>query len=481
VVHNQAGVPLGQTSTITASDLMRIKSSIAFGEAKASGTIPPNDAATLRHTLRERSKARVAHWGNTLEAQRAKKESKRQEEAEKYEASRRRMDEDEALFQAKQRQDAIQRARELLRDDTERVKTLKSSILVSDAMKEREYQIEIKRAQEDRRRKADEYWHQKTMEQIAAANKVEERKAEEARQRAQQAKLVQTEQLEAMREQYIAMKMEEKREGELISRQVVLHSEEARRKELEKKEAERLRQLKTLTDNRELMKTKKESDAAAAAAEEARLQRFADLKEKKMKMRAERVAAIAEEKHMLRQRMIDKQVAYLASMQQNEDQRVADQVKEADDKRDAMLAAKEAARAKAEAEAQEFNSAARRAKELQAKKDKEDGLIEADRLKKLFDQQLEDDRQKELGRRNKALELRKFHQRQCNEKVARKKRMQDAQDRETEQQLRLVTADDAEFKEYALNLIKAAKEEGKDPRPLICQLQKTLNPPLVSS
>ncbi len=95
---------------------------------------------------------------------------------------------------------------------------------------------------------------------------------------------------------------------------------------------------------------------------------FAEEKERKMKMRAEREAEIAAHKQAIRQRMIDRQVrasssmailililqypeqagltfacaqvAYLQSLRQNENERTAMQVREAEAKRDAEISAK---------------------------------------------------------------------------------------------------------------------------------------------
>merc|ERR1712216_853391 len=95
----------------------------------------------------------------------------------------------------------------------------------------------------------------------------------------------------------------EKREGELIKQRVEMHIAEEKRQAKEKMEEE-----------------KRISELQAREDEEKRIQYFAEEKERKMKMRAEREAEIATQKQAIRQRMIDRQVAYLQSLRKNENE-----------------------------------------------------------------------------------------------------------------------------------------------------------------
>jgi hypothetical protein len=96
----------------------------------------------------------------------------------------------------------------------------------------------------------------------------------------------------------------------------------------------------TLAKNRQLQEEKRIADLQAHEDEEKRIQYFAEEKERKMKMRAEREAEIAAQKQLIRQRMIDRQVAYLQSLRKNENERIAGQAREAEAKRDAEISAK---------------------------------------------------------------------------------------------------------------------------------------------
>ncbi len=64
-------------------------------------------------------------------------------------------------------------------------------------------QVELRNKVAERKRKEEEYWHKKTMEDLAKGLEEEKRKEEGIRLRAQQAKAVQMAQLEEMRQAYV--------------------------------------------------------------------------------------------------------------------------------------------------------------------------------------------------------------------------------------------------------------------------------------
>merc|ERR1712216_706919 len=201
----------------------------------------------------------------------------------------------------------------------------------------------------------------------------EERKREERQQRALHAKQVQLDQLEDFRVRYVENKRAEKREGELIKQRVEMHIAEEKRQEKEKKDEENRRAMQTLADNRKLQEEKRISELQAREDEEKRIQYFAEEKERKMKMRAEREAEIATQKQAIRQRMIDRQVAYLQSLRKNENERIAGQAREVEAIRNSHL--------QQLSEKQEAKDKAKKAGELAAAKFRADyeAGVEADR------------------------------------------------------------------------------------------------------
>mmetsp|Transcript_59147 Transcript_59147/g.157112 ORF Transcript_59147/g.157112 Transcript_59147/m.157112 type:complete len:170 (-) Transcript_59147:1025-1534(-) len=70
----------------------------------------------------------------------------------------------------------------------------------------------------------------------------------------------------------------------------------------------------TLQENKRLEDERRISDQRAAENEERRMAQFAEEKERKMRLRAEREAEVAAHKAAIRQRMVDRQVCFLSNV-----------------------------------------------------------------------------------------------------------------------------------------------------------------------
>lgn len=167
------------------------------------------------------------------------------------------LDREEAAFQAAERKKAIQRANTLLYENTERVKAFGSKLYLSDVIKERELQMEVQSEIRGREKADERLWHERTMDEVRKGGEQEDRKREEAFQRALHAKQVQLDQLEDFRVRYVTQKKQEKREGELLMAKVESHIAEEKEVEATKKSEERERAAKTLKDNRKLQEEKR--------------------------------------------------------------------------------------------------------------------------------------------------------------------------------------------------------------------------------
>lgn len=191
---------------------------------------------TLKETLKDMSRTRMGGWNNTLEARRRQKEADRQSKIDEEEKRRQVMDREEASFQAAERKKCIQRANTLLYENTERVKAFGSKLYLSDVMKEREMQMDIKKQIKDRKEAEERMWHTRTIEAVKMGDAEEDRKREERQQRALHAKQVQLDQLEDFRVRYVDNKRAEKREGALIKQRVEMHLADEKKQEQDKKD-----------------------------------------------------------------------------------------------------------------------------------------------------------------------------------------------------------------------------------------------------
>jgi len=138
---------------ISSAELNRIRGSLSR-EIKA----PPSDLKTERVNLQQLSQTRVKKWPNTLEAERKKKEARRAEKADREEEERKKIDREEAAIAGEKRRMAIERANKMLYDDSDRVKTFHSNLMLSDVLKEREAQIEVARQKKKNERRREKYW-----------------------------------------------------------------------------------------------------------------------------------------------------------------------------------------------------------------------------------------------------------------------------------------------------------------------------------
>uniref|UniRef100_A0A3Q3AXX0 Cilia and flagella associated protein 210 n=1 Tax=Kryptolebias marmoratus TaxID=37003 RepID=A0A3Q3AXX0_KRYMA len=101
------------------------------------------EAAKQREALHLQSKEVVKLWSNTTTRQKKLEAKKIREQIEEEE--RKRIVDEEANFKEQQRQEAIEKARTQMYYQTNRVKGLHSALLLTEVLKEREAQIELKR------------------------------------------------------------------------------------------------------------------------------------------------------------------------------------------------------------------------------------------------------------------------------------------------------------------------------------------------
>uniref|UniRef100_A0A6U4N8R6 Trichohyalin-plectin-homology domain-containing protein n=1 Tax=Hemiselmis andersenii TaxID=464988 RepID=A0A6U4N8R6_HEMAN len=465
-------VPIGKTTTLTGDELNRIRTTLLHAEAKTQGQAILSEEDRLREKLRDMSKQRMSGWNNTLEARRRQKEAARQSKIDEEEKRRQVMDREEAAFQAAERKKAIQRANTLLYENTERVKAFGSKLYLSDVIKEREMQMVVQNSIKAREKEDERLWHERTMEAIRKGGEEEDRKKEEALQRALHGKQVQLDQLEEFRVRYVTQKRAEKREGELIMAKVEAHILEEKEQEARAKEEEKARAAKTLKDNRRLQEEKRIAEQQAREDEEKRIMFFAEEKERKMRLRAEREAEIAAHKQAIRQRMIDRQVAHLQSLRQNENERVAGQVREAEAKRDAEINEKnrkmqEQLQAIKQSHLSQLNAKAK------AKVDsKIQGEADASQFQADYQAGLEADRAAEAARRQRRIELKHYHIKQARNRAAHQ-RLQNKDDEDEQELIRQkLLEEDLLFDKYTKALIEQYEAEGKPTKPLLIELAK---------
>merc|ERR1711977_205307 len=88
--------------------------------------------------------ARAKTWDNTLEGSRRKKAEEKRKKLELEELERQKLDSEEAKIQLDQRKATIDRANKLLYDESDRMKSFHSKMMMCDVLAEREAQMNPK-------------------------------------------------------------------------------------------------------------------------------------------------------------------------------------------------------------------------------------------------------------------------------------------------------------------------------------------------
>ena len=152
-------------------------------------SVNPEDPNTLqslkaakRAQLKKLSNDRLKNWPNTLEALRKKKESYMKDKAEKEENERREVDRQEAEIRKQTRMTTIKRANDLLYEQTDKMKNLKSQLAYADAIAYRKIQVQEKSDRLEKEKKEAAKYHEyivencKRLEAIEMAEKEERQK-----------------------------------------------------------------------------------------------------------------------------------------------------------------------------------------------------------------------------------------------------------------------------------------------------------------
>lgn len=273
-----------------------------------------------REEIRQRSEARVAHWPNTIEAQRLRKEQARQERLDREEERRIRIDEEERQLREQKKAQAVERANVLLYEENDKVKNFTSKLFLTTVLEEREKQLAIK---EERRRLEKQLEMEAVLVEQEALRHAEEqeiKKAEGSKARTFALKAAQLDQIESIRQQKIKERDFGKEEGQKIKKA----AEEA---VVEEQETEKNRRLNMHRRNLDLTKSNQEQlelkklDKLREKEEDDRIAQFAQQKEQQMMERKARADKKFVAKLRARQELIDLQAKQLEEIRANAEER----------------------------------------------------------------------------------------------------------------------------------------------------------------
>ena len=470
---NRSGV------VISRSEIERMKRSV----------LPPAETVNVRQekmkTLKQLSNDRVKNWPNTLEALRSKKESYMKERELLEEEKRREIDREvinlifrfnahrqyqEAELRRQTRLEAINRANDLLYEQTDKMKYLRSQELLSDVVYSRKFQLDEKSQRRELEKLEAAKHHEDVMATVALGERKDREKQERMKKKVEEVTIARKEQLDEVFAKRRA-EMEEER-------QIGLRMKEEAQRQLERDiAARRERQRQIDQSNLDMAKANEQlrilRDEYRALEEEEMRRRAGEEEviESRKKVRKALEIRKFEKAQVARQQIIDAATKALALRSDKEQAIMEKQATEQRAKEDKAIADKESRRQK------EWNAIVHsradqvEKKRAQAEKDR----IEEDRMISLWMEQArkgqEEERDKQIQARATTIAVKKEQH-----ALAAAKRQERIEQRilesERERALHAEDAkDDDKFREICLQEISRYKADGKPLVPLYRALE----------
>jgi hypothetical protein len=311
--HKQASLPL--------SEFNRIKASVA-ATGKASNL--EEDRNRLKATCDDR----MQNWSNTVLALRKKKEQDKYEKFEREELERRRIDQEEAEYQAGVKKTVMDKAKRELFERNDKVKTLHSKMLLCDVIQERGLQTEIKKHKQGMEAEIKREHHEDILRQCEEYDRKEEEKIKAMQAKREHQQEVLKHQHEVFKEKHIVRLMEDRIEGDIIKQKAKEQEIRAMHEEAERRNKIKRAQEETHKGNlllQEIRRKEKEKELE----EENKIKQYYIDREAKEKKRKEEQDKKTAEKQRIRQMMIDKAVSELQKKVDKENERLKKDIEEA--------------------------------------------------------------------------------------------------------------------------------------------------------
>lgn len=456
------GTDLRKVTVLSKGDWARIGAQLERKQREEEAIRAKREA---KEALYKQSKDMVKNWSNTIAGQRLQKLEARKIREEKEEAERVQIDIEEAKFQAEKRKEAIEKAKTLQYYQTDRVKGFHGALLLTEVLKEREAQIDLKMAREAANMGKDKdtlIRMQRELEegiladQEKAINRVRERKKIAEFQKYQVQEHIQQSEID---------QIQDVREGKELKEQVDYYNAERAKIErirLGEKQALMQSHLKTVSD-RDLIRAVEEQKEEE---EEEEIRIFAAAKKKMTKLRRKREKELWQQKQDNVNRMVNDLDGQLKAKADDEDDRIAKATADREAAREKEMQEKQARleedlRAMAlhrnqQMKQKEQEERQERRRELEALHLK----MEADRL--FATKQEEKMRQIRSGNET----LKDFHGQQIQERH-QKQLVDRAEQLEMDKRnIDLLALEEEQFQEYAGKVIDHCEEGGRNVYPL---------------
>ncbi|XP_007421911.1 coiled-coil domain-containing protein 173 [Python bivittatus] len=458
------GVDLRQITILPKAEWQRIQDSLT---ARARETARIHAERKARKDMHLKSQALVNNWTNTIAGMSQQKLKAKKVRQQRQEEERRKVDLEEAKYQAQKRKEKIEEVKLQQYYENDRVKGFHKALLLSEVLKERDAQMEFKKQIKNLHHSKDEAIERERLKAV----QLEEEKAKTQHMKRLQIANDQLEQIKEHEHLANVSRLEEKKEREDIQALTKLYQLEMQEKEQEERKDKikrRQAHLAYVADQVTLKAIEKQKQEE----EDERVRthfRAKQAMDKLKKVKEEELHRLMEEQ---RERITNRLLARMKKKTDDEDERIAREIAEAEEERARELKAKEE---KLQADLKsiaEHRINVIKMKEEKEKQERLEGekilreLIEADRIY----QELEKDKKHRNHCAN--LKLQETHVMQIAEKMAREE-SEKQQDTEYVKQKELIALyKEQEFQKYANKIIDEQSKTTQKLYPLLRTLHE---------
>ncbi|CAF1212960.1 unnamed protein product [Adineta steineri] len=298
---------LNQMCILTKGDLSRIYDNL---ERRQRDKDSIKQEMERKNELLQRSMQLTKNWPNTIAGDRERKLQMKKLRDKEAEERKKVLDLEEEKLAAERRREYIDKAKQERYYETDRVKTFHSSLLLTEVLKERELQIEMKKRIEEMRLASDNDELRRDQETLHEFDKAEkEKKEKKAKERADLAQFQLT-QINRRKSRYVQEKQLDQQEGDeykrLAEKSLADHMELERLKALKKQEVKQMYD-KSIEQKQRIKQIEEQMDEE----EDEDIRVYAEVKKRIARLRREKELQANQEKQEAR----DGLLGYLGSLQ----------------------------------------------------------------------------------------------------------------------------------------------------------------------
>mmetsp|Transcript_34872 Transcript_34872/g.62719 ORF Transcript_34872/g.62719 Transcript_34872/m.62719 type:complete len:460 (-) Transcript_34872:166-1545(-) len=432
---------------------------------------PPDINLERRKELKKLSDERAQKWPNTLQAQRARKEKAKIERLEAEEAERVEIDRQEAELRAEQRRIQIERANNVIFNETDKVKAFHSKMLLSDVLRENENQIALKKQVDILKRAQEQAFVEQQRQALELAETLELQKMSETRKRALKQKDEQLDQLDHLRNRILAERARDREEGQNLKLKAQEEVEESKRIESATRARARKLQEDSLRAN-DTLKLFRQKEVEKSLEEDLAIESYAKKRAELMAERERREAEKRVQKELQRRKLQEAIENTLVSSRVKEEERFALDVEQAERR----IALEEAERRKRQQEVLADIDASRRAQLKQKAEDRKKMKEDDSEFSKVWKERCkaleEEEKQEQSEKFGRSKNIQSYQLRQAAIR-ARRKAEQRIADLEAATQVQLSLKEQEEvFQQYAALCIEECRSKGRSTLPMELHLSK---------